>query len=257
MDAHVLASLAISPHGRRLVTGGSAAGVWDVGALQELAAMNGDDKPADRFARERLWAAASVATLTGGHDGAVVCAAFTPDGDCLATGSLDATVRLWLAPPLRATLAEPVKSPTVPPPTETFRLFTLQLFGDAKATLAGEASASRVDVTAVDGTTWHTQLQQSFDDLQEGANYTVRFRAKADVPRPIHLFGIIGETNYHGIGLDEVVSLTRDWRDYKFTFQAKELAAKNLIQFLLGERTGTVWIDDFTVTKVLRPIPRP
>ena len=95
-------------------------------------------------------------------------------------------------------------------------------------------------------------MQQSVDDLREGASYMVRFRAKADVPVPVHLFGIIGEDNYHGIGLEEVVSLTKDWRDYEFKFQAKDLAAMNLIQFLLGQRTGTVWSADFTVIKVAK-----
>ena len=120
----------------------------------------------------------------------------------------------------------------------------------AKGTLVDEGGASRVDVTAVDGTDWHARLEQSFDDLQEGANYTVRFRAKADVPETIKLFGLIGEDTYHGIGLDEIVSLTKDWRDYEFEFRAKDLAAKNMIQFLLGERTGIAWIADFTVIKV-------
>jgi WD40 repeat protein len=152
MDTHVLGTLAFSPDGRRLVTGGSVVRFWDVGVLRELATMNGEDGPADRFARERLWAAAAVASLPGGHDGAVVNAAFAPDGNCLATGGLDARVRLWLAPPLPATLAEPVETPSLPPPIDTFRLFSLVLFGDAKATLAAEGPASRVDVTAVDGT---------------------------------------------------------------------------------------------------------
>jgi hypothetical protein len=43
--------------------------------------------------------------------------------------------------------------------------------------------------------------------------------------------------------------LTQEFRDYEFKFQAKDLAAKNMIQFYLGERTGTVWIADFTLTK--------
>jgi hypothetical protein len=43
--------------------------------------------------------------------------------------------------------------------------------------------------------------------------------------------------------------LTQGLRGYEIKFQAKDLAAKNMIQFHLGERTGTVWIADFTVTK--------
>jgi hypothetical protein len=125
----------------------------------------------------------------------------------------------------------------------------LELHGTAGATLAAEGKDFRVDITAVDGTGWHAQLVQRFDDLQEGATYTVRFRAKADAPRPIHLAGIIGEPDWHGIGLNELVSLTEDWQDYERKFQAKDLAASNMIQFHVGERTGTVWITDVTVIK--------
>jgi WD40 repeat protein len=250
VDEHVVGSLTFSPDGQRLVTGGQVVRFWDVGVLQELAAMNGDDGPAGRFARERLWAAAAVAPLKGGHDvSSVVCAAFAPDGNCLATGSVDGTVRLWLAPPLPSALAEPVESPSYPPPTDTFRIFALQLRGNAKATLAVEERASRVDVTAVDGTAWHAQLVQLFDDLQEGASYMVRFRAKADNPRRMKLWGLISEPDWHGIGLDEEVSLTEDWQTYQCQFQAKGIAASNMIQFHLGDRKGTVWIGDVAVIK--------
>jgi len=43
--------------------------------------------------------------------------------------------------------------------------------------------------------------------------------------------------------------LTEEWQDYQYEFQAKDLAAENTIQFILGDRTGTVWIADFTLTK--------
>ena len=66
------------------------------------------------------------------------------------------------------------------------------------------------------------------------------------------LYGLVGEPDYHGIGLNEVVSLTENWEDYEYKFQAKNLAASNLIQFHVGERTGTVWITDFTLTKGFR-----
>jgi WD40 repeat protein len=250
MDEHVVGSLTFSPDGQRFVTGGQVVRFWDVGVLQELAAMTTEDGPADRFARERLWAAAAVAPLTGGHEeSSVVSAAFAPDGNCLATGSIDGTVRLWHAPPLAPTLTEPLESPTYPPPTDIYRILALQLTGNARATLAVEERASRVDVTAVDGTAWHAQLVQSFDDLQEGASYTVRFRARADRRRPIHLYGIIGEPDFHGIGLDVFVSLSENWQDYEYKFRAKGLAASNMIQFHLGDQKGTVWIGDFSVTK--------
>ncbi len=77
--------------------------------------------------------------------------------------------------------------PPVPPPLETFRFFTLQVLGTARATMTPEADAHRIDVTAVDGTDWHVQLRHSLDDLDEGATYTVRFRARADVPSSMFL----------------------------------------------------------------------
>jgi hypothetical protein len=36
---------------------------------------------------------------------------------------------------------------------------------------------------------------------------------------------------------------------YETRFTAKNIAAVNKILFILGQQTGTVWIDDFTVTK--------
>jgi hypothetical protein len=82
-----------------------------------------------------------------------------------------------------------------------------------------------------------------------GATYTVRFRAKADAPRRIWLGGYIGEPDWHSIGLGQDVPLTEAWQDYRYEFQAKDLAAENLIGFNVGDQTGTVWIADFTLTK--------
>jgi tetratricopeptide (TPR) repeat protein len=127
--------------------------------------------------------------------------------------------------------------------------FALELYDTARAALSAEGSVDRVDVTAVDGTAWHAKLVQVRADLEEGATYTVRFRAKADAPRPMTLEGQINEPNWHGIGLGKAVSLTRDWKDYQYRFRAKRLAAANRIEFLVGQRTGTVWIADFTLTK--------
>jgi hypothetical protein len=172
---------------------------------------------------------------------------------------------IWSIPRIRALLAEigldwqdspaPAAHPdqdesgSKPIPLESARLFALELFGSARATLAIEENVCRIAVAAVDGANWHARITRMFDDPQAGATYTVRFRAKADAPRRIFLVGSIEQPDYHGIGLLREVPLTEAWQDYQYRFQAKDLAAENSIQFNVGDQTGTVWIGDFTLTK--------
>jgi serine/threonine protein kinase/tetratricopeptide (TPR) repeat protein len=134
-------------------------------------------------------------------------------------------------------------------PQNPFRSWKLEQHGTAQAVLASEMSTAQVSVTAVDGTRWHVQLEQLFDDLADGASYTVRFRAKADGPRSVELLGHINEPDWRSIGLGQTIQLTEKWESYAFKFQAKDLAKVNRITFLLGKQTGTVRVADFTVTK--------
>jgi hypothetical protein len=190
---------------------------------------------------------------------------WSPNRELLAASLADGGVVLWHFPRLRAQLAEmgldwqDAAAPAAPPgladatgapvELEAARLFALEVYEAARATLTTERNVCRVDVTAVDGTNWHVRVERPFDDLQEGATYTVQFRARADAPRPLHLFGQIDEPDWHGIGLNQTMQLTDRWQTYQYQFRAKGLAAENTIQFNVGQRTGTVWIADFTLTR--------
>jgi WD40 repeat protein len=74
LGASYALSLAVSPDGRRVATGGLGEGL-----------------------SANVWAAASLEREMNlrGHMDVVVAAAFSPDGRTLATGAADATLKLW------------------------------------------------------------------------------------------------------------------------------------------------------------------
>jgi WD40 repeat protein len=200
--------------------------------------------------------------------GEVQSLAWSPNRELLAASCSDGSLALWNLPQIRAQLAEiglgwqdappagarPKPSPDSggPPEVEAARLFSLNQYGTTRATLAIEGNVCRVDVIAVDGTTLPARLTQLFDNLQlqEGASYRVRFRARADAPRPIVLTTLASPPNQHDIGLrNQTVDLTEELKEYQYEFRAKHLAAWNEIHFIVGQQTGTVWVKDFTLTK--------
>ena len=158
---------------------------------------------------------------------------------CLAYQRRPVEAPFWLLPPSKSVPAAVI----VP-------IWLLEGADPAKVSATQEGDAIRVEVTKVDVPAMVMQVHP----LQEGATYTLRFRARANRPRRIKLTGQqIVQPDFPNIGLAETVPLTQQWQTYRYTFTAKKVAPRNAIpNFLLGQETGTVWLADVSLTKGVR-----
>ena len=112
--------------------------------------------------------------------------------------------------------------------------------GDAAV---GVASA-RIVVTATSGTDWHVEFAQRDRSLEQGIAYDVTFWARSDVPRTITLSAQKGSPNWDNYGLWRRVPIGTEWQEYTVSFEANATATDSRLQFLVGEVTGTVWLDE-------------
>jgi hypothetical protein len=113
------------------------------------------------------------------------------------------------------------------------------------------AASARIDVSAASGVDWHIALAQYNRSLEQGVIYDVSFWAKSDTPRTITLSVQKGSPDWRGYARDRPISIGTIWKKYTVSFAARETASDARIQFLAGETTGTVWLDDVHVA--IRP----
>jgi hypothetical protein len=111
------------------------------------------------------------------------------------------------------------------------------------------AASARIDITATSGTDWHIEFRQMDRALQQGETYDLTFWAKSNTPRRITLSAQKGSPDWDNYGLWQQVNLSTDWQPYTVTFVATATVTDSRIQFLAGETTGTVWLDDVRLTE--------
>lgn len=118
----------------------------------------------------------------------------------------------------------------------------------AQGAMALDGDAARCTVLQVDGDASHLKLTYIGAALVNGQTYTLRFRAKADAPRLLQVFG--DNSKHAAVGLNQVVHLTTDWTTFQTSWTAHDVldSHNNAPQFWIGQNPGTVWLSDVSLT---------
>ena len=159
-------------------------------------------------------------------------------------------LRLLAAFMLATALARAADTPPAPllKPTADLKSWQFEETDGAKGAVKVDDGAFALTATKVDYTDWHVQAFQAGLDLGEGKEYVLSFAARSSVKRVAQVYVGINEDDYHAVGLDEVLSLSSEWKSFTFTFKAEGVAAKNnRLGFIVGQETGTVWLKDVTL----------
>jgi len=102
----------------------------------------------------------------------------------------------------------------------------------------------------VTGTGWHVQAIQGQLQLENGAEYVIRFKMKSPDSCAVTLVGAINQEDWHLIGLIETFVPSSEFRDYEFTFVPHDVVpGNNRILFELGTNPGKVMVKEIVILK--------
>jgi tetratricopeptide (TPR) repeat protein len=104
--------------------------------------------------------------------------------------------------------------------------------------------------TIATGTAWHVQALQAPLQLDNGAEYVIRFKMKSPDSCAVTLGAQINQPDYHPIGLNETFVPPTEFRGYEFAFVAHDVVpGNNAIAFNLGMNRGKVMIKEIVILK--------
>ncbi len=114
---------------------------------------------------------------------------------------------------------------------------------------SGEGTAGlRLVVKETLGGEWLVQGLLPPLTLEEGALYTVAFRARADRERTIGLKVHLDRPDWEDHGLKARARLSPAWRDFSYSFRARGVVpSHSRLAFLVGGEPATVEIEDVTL----------
>ncbi len=119
-----------------------------------------------------------------------------------------------------------------------------------KGTLKVADNAVVISSTKITGTDWHVQAVMTGLDLQEGKDYILKFKAKADGVVNVGVSLGIDEEDWHTIGLGEQIVIGKTIAEHEFRFRAENVNTKkkNRLTFAVGLETCQLTITDMSLT---------
>ncbi|MGP3777799.1 family 16 glycosylhydrolase [Halanaerobium saccharolyticum] len=124
----------------------------------------------------------------------------------------------------------------------------------------GEIDNEMFKVSVFEGgsNTYSIQLLQAPVEIKKGYKYKVEFDAKASKPRELEFK--VGGTEGRGWGSyvggkgetgGFVAELDREMKSYEYEFvMIEDTDPKSRVEFQLGKQTGTIWLDNVSLTEV-------
>lgn len=114
---------------------------------------------------------------------------------------------------------------------------------DALRTAATASKSAHIRIERPGQAQWHVQLLQSGLGLTQGRAYTVAFWAKADAARAISVNVIQAHDPWQGLGLAVGAALDKQWREFRFVFNASDTDSNARLGFSsLGAAGANVWL---------------
>jgi hypothetical protein len=119
------------------------------------------------------------------------------------------------------------------------------------ASQPGEGAQSvRIDITDPgDAVDWKVGFYQNDRSVTAGVSYDLRFWARADAAHTISVGLQKQVDDWRNYGLWRQVELGTQWVEHTVTFEANETATDGRLQFSVGTRVGTVWLDGVRLTE--------
>jgi hypothetical protein len=127
---------------------------------------------------------------------------------------------------------------------------------DSSDTVVGSGCA-RVDVTRTTGQGWQVSLgSPDRISVTKGREYTLRFAARSDRERTVTVWGQQDHDPWRESLDFGTVRLGPEWRIFEIPVRATRSDPGAQILFGLGEKTGTVWLDEVSLKRGSREVYR-